>query len=109
MNGTVVQLGNESRELKFGVMAIRAIERESGKSVFELLSASMSIDLGVTVVWGGLLWQLPKLRPEIVATWLDDSEYTEVVGKAISAFSDSIKRTLGINDASESEEEPEKN
>lgn len=108
MNGPVIEIGGAQRELKYGVLAIRAIERESGKSVFELLSASMSIDLGVTVVWGGLLHSLPKLTPDMVSRWLDDCEFKAVVAEAMSAFSASVVRTLQIEPAEESEE-PEKN
>ena len=105
MNGPVIEIGGAQRELKYGVLAIRAIERESGKSVFELLSAPMSIDLGVAVVWGGLLHSLPKLTPEMVARWLDDADYTAVVGEAMGAFAASVVRTLKIEPQEEPEEE----
>jgi len=113
MNEAIIEIGGQKRELKYGVLAIQAIERETGKSVYQLFSEFSSgplpVHLGVAIVWGGLLKGLPGVKPAMVANWLDDCDFREVTTTALAAFGESVARTLNVEPSEEAEEEPGKN
>jgi hypothetical protein len=113
MNEAVIEIGGQRRELKYGVLAIQAIEKETGKSVYQLFheftNGPLPIHLGVAIVWGGLLRSLPGVKLPMVANWLDDCDFREVVSVALAAFGEALARTLKCDVPAEAEEEQEKN
>ncbi len=88
-------------EFKYGINAIRALVRETGKTPPEIMESGFDprdIDLGVTLIWAGLLWKKKGLTVDQVGDMLDAEEgaYFEAITKAIDALIESFKRSFGI-------------
>jgi hypothetical protein len=100
MRGPVVEIGGQQRELKYGVFAIREIERETGMDVYQILAKASSgplpVGLGLAIIWGGLLHALPGLKVAAVANWLDEAEFMPLAVTALEAFAASLNRTLNF-------------
>lgn len=104
-------------ELKYGVNAIRALLKETGKTPAQILEGGFDprdMEFGVALVWAGMLWQDKSLTVEKVGDMLDAEEglYFTSVTKAVNGLVTSFKRSFGIKDEVEVEpeaEEPGKN
>lgn len=101
-------------ELKFGVNAIRALLKETGKTPAQILEGGFDprdMEFGVALVWAGMLWQDKSLTVEKVGDMLDAEEalYFTSVTKAVNGLVASFKRSFGIKEEEAEAEEPEKN
>ena len=87
-------------EFKYGINAIRALVRETGKTPPEIMMEfdPRDIDLGVTLIWAGLLWKKKGLTVDQVGDMLDAEEgsYFEAITKAMEVLIESFKRSFGI-------------
>ena len=53
---TTITLGGKEFTVRYPLNSIRALERETGKSVFQIVDlTSFSIDLMICVIWAGVL------------------------------------------------------
>lgn len=111
-----MKLAGKEMELKYSINSIRALIREMGKTPMQLMQDGFDpsdFELGVTLIWAGLIWTNKKLTPDIVGQWLDEDPeaYLPAVTEAIQAFLGSFQRSLGVKpaDAEDEEESDEKN
>lgn len=67
-----IDLGGETRFLKYSFGAIRQMEREAGAGVAKLLSADrQGFDTMCLLIWAGLRHENKRLTPDQVEKWLD--------------------------------------
>jgi hypothetical protein len=68
----VIDLGDgKSRTLRFNARALRLLERESGKSVFQLIDEASRLTTTAVLLWAGLRAENPELTLEQVDELLD--------------------------------------
>ena len=79
-------------EFKYGVNAIRAIIRATGKTPQEILikkeALATDMEIGTVIIWAGMLWKKKTLTVDEVGDMLDAEEglYIEALKEAFSAF-----------------------
>ena len=79
-------------EYKYGVNAIRAIIRATGKTPHEILNMKEALatdmEIGPVIIWAGMLWKQKTLTIDAVGDMLDleDGLYIEALREAFSAF-----------------------
>lgn len=111
-------MGAIREEIKYPFNALKTFLKSSGHTPEELFSgldngggsplAPTNLDLGVTLIWAGLLHQGNSLTVEQVGDWLDerDGRYMEMWQAAVEALMASMQRSFGL--ASEEDPEPGK-
>ena len=109
-----IKLAGREYTLKYTVNSIRALIQETGKTPAELLQNGFDptdFDLGVKLIWGALLHNNRKLKPDTVGEWLDLSEgsYSEAVTAAAQALTETFQRQFGVEAEVEEDEDEEKN
>jgi hypothetical protein len=113
-----MKLGGQEREFRFGINANRALIKATGKTPMELVQDGFDptdFDIGVHIIWAGLLWSNRKLTPDLVGQWLDAEDakqpgaYVKAVSEATSEMVASFERSFGTGEDEEEEEDPEKN
>lgn len=103
------------KKLQYGINAIRALVKETGKTPPEILESGFDprdIEFGVALIWAGLLWQDKSLTLEQVGDLLDEAEdgaYFELVTLAVNGLVASFQRSFGIQEEAGEPEEPGKN
>lgn len=111
----MIVLDGQEREVKYGVMAARAIERELGKPINLVLAEfganQVSINAITTIVWAGLLHERKRLTPELVAMWLeaDSVDFPQVTSVCMKELNASMVRLLRLESTQEEEKEESKN
>ena len=95
-------------ELKYGVNALRALQEKVKKSPADILTGGFDgrdMELGVTIIWAGMLWQNHDLTIDEVGDILDSEEklYIDALGEAVPKFLASFKRVFGLPDAAAEE------
>lgn len=106
-----MKLSGKEMELKYGVNSIRALIRETGKTPMQLMQDGFDpsdFELGITLIWAGLLWTNRKVTPDIVGQWFDDDPeaYLPAITEAMQTFLHAFQRSLGVK-SEDQEEEPE--
>lgn len=110
-----MKIAGQERELKYGVNSIRALQKAIGRTPAEIFSDGFDVsdfELGIHIIWAGLLWSNKKLTPDMVGNWIDaePERYEETLTEAINTFSESFTRTLGVKpDEDEETGDDEKN
>lgn len=101
--------------LKFGLLSLRAMERDMGipfpQMIVAINSGHMGIDILLSIIWAGLLWQNRTLTVEQVGEWLDaeDGESLEqIMTTAANEFVASFEHLL-VKPKREQEGTSEKN
>lgn len=105
-----VVLGGKKRELKYSVNAVRELIKATGKTPAELLGGGLDptdLETGVKLIWGGLLHENPKLKPETVGDWLDAAEgvYAEALTEAAAALMRTFEKQFNTTVATGDEED----
>lgn len=71
----LITLNGRSMTLKFGLLSLRAMERDMGISFPQMIEAinggRVGIDILLSIIWAGLLWENRDLTVEQVGEWLD--------------------------------------
>lgn len=106
-----MKLSGKEMELKYGINSIRALIRETGKTPMQLMQDGFDpsdFELGITLIWAGLLWTNRKVTPDIVGQWFDDDPeaYLPAITEAMQTFLHAFQRSLGVK-PEDQEEEPE--
>ncbi|MFA7112202.1 MAG: hypothetical protein WC115_01525 [Sphaerochaeta sp.] len=95
-----MKLGGKNREFKYTVNSIRHLINMTGKTPSEILNGfdPTDFDLGVKLICCGLLWENPKLTPDMVGDWLevDDGVYSQAITDAVNALVVSFQRQFKI-------------
>jgi len=110
-----MKLSGKEMELKYGINSIRALIRETGKTPMEIMQNGFDpsdFELGITLIWAGLLWTNRKVTPDIVGQWFDDEPeaYLPAVTEAVQTFLHAFQRSLGVKpEEAQDEETDEKN
>lgn len=86
--GVTVQLGGQAHELRLTRRALYRLETETDRTIVEVLERVQrgSFAAMVDLVWAGLIWDRPKLKPEDVADMLDMSDMAEVAQSVVQAM-----------------------
>ncbi|HPU78321.1 MAG TPA: hypothetical protein PK409_09470 [Thermosynergistes sp.] len=95
-----MKINGKDMELKYTVNSIRALIRETGKTPAQIMGGGFDptdFDLGVKLIWAGLLWSNPKLTVDIVGNWLDaeGGTYSEAIMEATKALVAAFERQFG--------------
>ena len=95
-------------ELKYSVNALRALQEKIGKSPADIITDGFDgrdMELGVAIIWAGMLWNNRDLTPDEVGDLLDSEEklYVDALGEAVLKFLASFKRVYGLPDAAAEE------
>lgn len=110
-----MRIGGKEREIKFGVNALRTLLVTRNQSPDEIIANGADIrdiELGVTLVWAGLLHEDRTLTLDQVGDWLDEEEglYFQAAQAAAVAFMAAFKRSFGLSSKEPDEQEtPPKN
>jgi len=102
-----MKLGGKERTFKYPVNSIRKLIEMTGKTPAEILSNfdTTNFDIGVKLVCGALVWENPKLTPDIVGDWLEEEAvYTQAVTEAVNALVNSFNRQFKIEPEDDKEE-----
>lgn len=95
-----MRLGGKERNFRYTVNSIRQLIKMTGETPSEILSGFdlTNFDVGVKLVCGALLWENPKLTPDIVGEWLeeDDGIYAQAVTEAVNALVASFNRQFKV-------------
>ncbi len=97
-------------ELKYGVNAIRALIKATGRTPDQFLGENfkaLDMELGTTIIWAGMLWQNKSLTVDEVGDMLDAESglYAEAFGEAAKAFIEAFNRLLVSEQPSKKEAE----
>lgn len=86
--GVTVQLGGQAYELRLTRRALYRLETETDRTIVEVLERVQrgSFAAMVDLVWAGLMWERPKLKPEDVADLLDMSDMAQVAQSVVEAI-----------------------
>jgi hypothetical protein len=95
-------------ELKYGVNAMRALQEKIKKTPADILIDGFDgrdMELGVAIIWAGMLWNNRTLTVDEVGDILDSEEklYVDALSEAVPKFISSFKRVLGLPDAAAEE------
>jgi len=95
-------------ELKYGVNAMRALQEKVRKTPADILINGFDgrdMELGVSIIWAGMLWNNRGLTLDEVGDLLDSEEklYIDALGEAVPKFLASFKRVFGLPDAAAEE------
>ena len=95
-------------ELKYGVNAMRALQEKIKKTPADILTDGFDgrdMELGVAIIWAGMLWNNRDLTLDEVGDLLDSEEklYVDALGEAVLKFLASFKRVYGLPDAAAEE------
>lgn len=90
-------------DIKYGINAVRAVIKATGKTPSEILRDGFKgddLELGTTLIWAGLLHQDKNLTTEQVGDWLDSEEglYVKAVTEAASGFIATFNRSFAVKD-----------
>lgn len=107
-----MKLAGKEMELKYSVNSIRALIRETGKTPMQIMQDGFDpsdFELGITLIWAGLLWTNRKVTPDIVGQWFDDEPeaYLLAVTEAVQTFLNAFQRSLGVKPEEVQDEEPD--
>jgi hypothetical protein len=96
-------------ELRYGVNAMRALQEKIRKTPADILINGFDgrdMELGVSIIWAGMLWNNRALTVDEVGDILDSEEklYVNALSEAVPKFLASFKRTLGLPDQTAQEE-----
>lgn len=88
-------------ELKYGVNAIRALIKATGRTPDQFLGENFSaldMELGTTIIWAGMLWQNKSLTVDEVGDLLDAESglYAEAFGEAAKKLIEAFNRLLVV-------------
>lgn len=88
-------------ELKYGVNAIRALIKATGRTPDQFLGENfkaLDMELGTTIIWAGMLWQNKSLTVDEVGDMLDAESglYAEAFGEAAKKFIESFNRLFVV-------------
>ena len=88
-------------ELKYGVNAIRALIKATGRTPDQFLGENfkaLDMELGTTIIWAGMLWQNKSLTVDEVGDMLDAESglYAEAFGEAAKAFIEAFNRLFVV-------------
>ncbi len=91
-------------ELKYGFNAMRALQEKIRKTPADILINGFDgrdMELGVSIIWAGMLWNNRDLTLDEVGDLLDSEEklYIDALGEAVPKFLASFKRVFGLPDA----------
>ncbi len=108
-----MKIGGKDREIKYGVNAIRAFLNTTGKTPQDIINGVVgevgNIELGVTLIWAGLLHEDKSLTIDQVGDWLDEEDglYFKAAQEAAKFFMLAFKRVFGLKE--KEKETPVKN
>lgn len=87
-NGVKVELGGQAHELRLTRRALYRLETETDQTIVEVLDRVQrgSFAAMVNLVWCGLVWAKPNLKPEDVADMLELSDMGEVAKAVVEAM-----------------------
>jgi hypothetical protein len=108
-----MKLSGKEMELKYGINSIRALIRETGKTPMQIMNDGFDpsdFELGITLIWAGLLWTNRKITPDVVGQWFDaePEAYVPAITEAVQVFMSAFTRSLGVKpDEEEADEDPE--
>lgn len=88
MTGVKVELGGQAHELRLTRRALYRLETETDRTLVEVLDRVQrgSFAAMVDLLWCGLVWSQPTLKPEEVADMLDLSDMGEVAKAIVEAM-----------------------
>lgn len=110
-----MKIGGQEREFRFGLNAIRALIRATGKTPMEIIQSGLDptdFELGIHIIWAGLLWTNKNITPDIVGAWLDadpPGTYTQALIEAGNALVKAFERCFATGDIEEEGEKKGKN
>lgn len=111
---STITLNHKEYTVRYPLNAIRALERETGKSVFQIFNTiaggeGVSFDLMICIIWAGLLFSNRLVNPETVGTWLNDvNNLPEIFNTCAAVFTDSVQSHIpGSENDKETENETE--
>jgi hypothetical protein len=95
-------------ELKYGVNALRALQEKIGRPPADIITDGFDgrdMELGVAIIWAGMLWNNRDLTLDEVGDLLDSEEklYVDALGEAVLKFLASFRRVYGLPDAAAEE------
>jgi len=103
-----MKLGGKERNFRYTVNSIRQLIKMTGKTPSEVLSNfdATNFDDNVKLICCALLWENPKLTPDIVGEWLeeDDGSYTQAVTEAVNALISSFNKQFKVDIKGDEEE-----
>ena len=110
---TTITLGGKEFTVRYPLNSIRALERETGKSVFQIVDlTSFSIDLMICVIWAGVLHASRLLTVAAVSQWLEDEkDLPALFAKCYEVFGQSLSGHIPVtgDEPEKSTSEEEKN
>lgn len=107
-----MKLAGKEMELKYSFNSIRALIRETGKTPMQIMQDGFDpsdFEIGIALIWAGLLWTNRKVTPDIVGQWFDEDPeaYLPAVTEAVQVFLHAFQRSLGVKPEEEDAEESE--
>jgi len=95
-----MKLNGQEVELKYGVNAIRALIRETKQTPLQIMQGGFDpsdLELGISMIWAGMLWSNKKITPDMVGDWIENAEpgaYLEAVTEAVQGFTVAFTRAF---------------
>jgi len=86
--GVSVTLGGQAYELRLTRRALYRLETETDRTIIEVLDRVQrgSFAAMTDLVWAGIVWNNPMLKPEDVAEMLDMADMEEVAKAVVEAM-----------------------
>ncbi len=110
-----MKLGGKDRTFRFGLNSIRALIKATGKTPMAIIQNGLDptdFELGVHIIWAGLLWEDHDITPDMVGEWLDRAKpgtYTKALIAAGNALTKTFEHAFADNGTEEEGKEEEKN
>ena len=84
---TPVKLGEKTRNFRYGMKAVDAIEKKFGKNISKVDFNNLTMEETATIIWAGLVHEDKEITPEKVMDLIDDTgNFTEVLEAMNIAF-----------------------
>jgi hypothetical protein len=102
-NMPMIKLNGKEYAVRYPLNSIRALERETGKSVFQIFNTlaggeGVGFDLMILVIWAGLLHVNRLITPETAGLWLEDAkDLTALFNTCAAVFMESVQSHLPAN------------